>query len=223
MFPVSLLENLNLPGSHRFFFEGAAGQLEAVLTIPDNANLSFIALIGHPHPLFKGTMDNKVVTTLTRAYSELGIPSIRFNFRGVGQSFGTYDEGIGESEDMIILADLCTNVRPDCRFIWAGFSFGTFVTYRAALKRPGALLISVAPPVHHFKYESMSKLSCPWVIIQGVQDEVVPFREVIEFSNHHIPPIELIVFEDTSHFFHGKLILLKEAVIQLVRRKGLAV
>lgn len=220
MFPVSLLE---APGSHRFFFEGAVGQLEAVLTVPDNEKASFIALLGHPHSLYGGTMDNKVVTTLTRAFSELRIPSIRFNFRGVGQSIGTYDAGIGESEDMVILASLCANALPDCRFIFAGFSFGSFVTYRAARERSPSLLISIAPPVHHFDYQLLPDPTCPWVIIQGKEDEVVPFALVHEYASQHRPPIDVISFEGTSHFFHGKLILLKETIMQLVNQKCLLV
>src|SRR5690242_7536810 len=119
MFPISFLKT---PGSHAFFFEGAVGKLEAVLTVPDMLSLvgsSMVALLGHPHSLYGGTMNNKVVTTLTRAFSELGIPSIRFNFRGVGQSVGTFDAGVGESDDLVILADLCVSALPDCHLVFA--------------------------------------------------------------------------------------------------------
>jgi alpha/beta superfamily hydrolase len=216
MLPVSLLKT---PGSHPFFFEGKVGKLEAVLTVPENATGSSIALLGHPHSLYGGTMSNKVVTTLSRAFSELGIINIRFNFRGVGQSLGVFDAGVGESEDMVILADLCRNALPDCHFIFAGFSFGSYVTYRAALVQSPSMLISIAPPVHHFDYQRMPNLTCPWVVVQGTEDEVVPFSLVRDFSNQFTPPLEFISFEGASHFFHGKLILLRETIVLAVKQK----
>src|SRR5205085_2607786 len=103
---MSLTNKLNTPGEHFFTFVGPVGLLEAALNVPENVDKRYIALLGHPHSLQGGTMNNKVVTTLVRVFKDLGIASLRFNFRGVGQSAGVFDEGIGESDDMLVLARL---------------------------------------------------------------------------------------------------------------------
>lgn len=103
---MSFADKLNSSGDHPLLLSGLAGQLEAVLSVPENMNPSYVGIIGHPHSLQGGTMNNKVVTTMARAFKELGIPSLRFNFRGVGQSSGSYDDGIGESEDMLALTKM---------------------------------------------------------------------------------------------------------------------
>ncbi|KTC70202.1 alpha/beta superfamily transporter hydrolase [Legionella birminghamensis] len=210
MIPV---DKLTTAGEHPFFFEGEAGSLEAVLTVPAECKTHYIALLGHPHSLQGGTMNNKVVTTIARAFKERGIPSIRFNFRGVGQSMGTYDAGIGESEDMLKLARLWHEVKPEAEIILAGFSFGSFVAYRTAAHCPHRLLISVAPPVHHYDYSLFTPSD--WTIFQGDEDDVVPLALVVEFAAEH-PGIELIRFADTGHFFHGKLLELKAALAHLL-------
>ena len=104
-----ITNKLNTPGEHQLLFPGAKGLLEVVINIPINVDKRYIALIGHPHPLHGGTMNNKVVTTLVRVFKDLNLASIRFNFRGVGKSEGSYDEGLGESEDLLILARACLN------------------------------------------------------------------------------------------------------------------
>ena len=154
-------------------------------------------------------MTNKVVTTLVRVFKELNIPSLRFNFRGVGQSAGSCDQGIGESEDMILLAKEWQTKQPNSQFIFAGFSFGSYVVYRAAAHFSQAKLISIAPPVHHYDYNSLHLDLSSWLIVQGDKDEVVPYNLVEEFANKHQPAIPMISFPETSHFFHGKLIELK--------------
>lgn len=209
---------------HPFFFEGNAGKLEAIYTIPANKRDSHIAILGHPHSLHGGAMSNKVVTTLARAFAELGIASIRFNFRGVGKSEGVYDAGIGESEDMLALARICQEDHPEIRFIFAGFSFGSYVAYRAAEQCPHDLLILVAPPVHHFAYvkgRMQSNLDHPehTVIFQGDEDEIVPVSEVLAFAKSFVPELPVYCFANTGHFFHGKLIQLKETLIEVVQEK----
>lgn len=204
-------------GEHPFTFLGSAGPLEAVLTVPLNANEKLIALLGHPHSLQGGTMNNKVVTTMARSFKELGLASIRFNFRGVGQSAGAYDAGIGESEDMLALRDLCQQkLARDSRFIFAGFSFGSYVAYRAAAQSAPALLITVAPPIHHYDYQEY-KAPRPWVIMQGEEDEVVPLPLVLDFANQFSPALALYRFPGTSHFFHGKLTELKASLLEAIK------
>ncbi|KTC87939.1 MULTISPECIES: alpha/beta hydrolase [Legionella] len=210
-----LTDKLNSPGEHPFIFTGLAGQLEAVLTMPAAANRPYLALLGHPHSLQGGTMNNKVVTTMARAFKELGIPSLRFNFRGVGQSEGVYDAGLGESEDLLALKRLCQQEMPEAQFIFAGFSFGSYVAYRAAAQSESKLLITIAPPVHHYNYCEFTA-PYPWLVIQGDNDEVVPLSLVLDFSEKFSPPLPVSRFAETGHFFHGKLIELKEHLIQSI-------
>jgi len=216
MIPANVLHS---PGEHPFFFDGPTASLEAVLTMPETPPGTHIALLGHPHSLQGGSMNNKVVTTLARAFRELGIPSLRFNFRGVGQSSGVYDAGLGESEDMLALRSQWETLYPGFRVIYAGFSFGAYVSYRAAAQSEHELLISIAPAVNHNDYKAFSPR--PWYIIQGDEDEVVPAAEVRAFAAGSEPPIPVIRFADTTHFFHGKLLPLKEEIMRIVREQVL--
>ena len=213
---MNLTDKLNTPGEHAFFFPGIAGQLEAILTVPEHVNTHYVAILGHPHSLQGGTMHNKVITTLARTFKELAIPSIRFNFRGVGASEGVYDAGVGESVDMLLLARQWLQEMPDATILFAGFSFGSYVAYRAAAQSQHGLLITVAPPVHHFDYTEFAFVPAPWLVVQGDQDEVVPMSLVQDFIDQ-TPVIELLMFADTTHFFHGKLIPLKQRLIEAIR------
>ncbi|STX44388.1 transmembrane protein [Legionella donaldsonii] len=220
-FFMILVNKLNTIGEHPFVFSGQAGQLEAVLTIPPNRHESYVALLGHPHSLQGGTMNNKVVTTMARAFKEIGIPSLRFNFRGVGQSEGRYDAGIGESHDMLALMRLWQQENPTARFLLAGFSFGSYVAYRAAAQSEHELLITVAPPVHHYDYREFTASPEPWLIMQGDEDEVVPLSVVLDFAAQSTPPLAVTRFAETSHFFHGKLLELKDQLIKGISHAGL--
>jgi hypothetical protein len=213
---LTLSEKLKTSGEHLLTFSGEIGHIEAALVVPENADKRYVGLLGHPHSLQGGTMNNKVVTTMARAFKELNIISLRFNFRGVGQSAGVYEEGVGESEDMLFLAHLCQEAIPDAQLIFAGFSFGSYVAYRAAAQQKHALLITVAPSVQHYNYAAFSPAPTPWFIVQGDEDEVVPSQSVIDFATDHTPAIPLLCFAETGHFFHGKLIVLKERIIEMV-------
>lgn len=207
---------LDKPGEHQITLEGIAGCLEAVLTVPEQIFNNYVAFLGHPHSLQGGSMNNKVVTTLARVFKELNIPSLRFNFRGVGQSAGSYDQGIGESADMLNLVHQWQVQQAEIRCIFAGFSFGSYVAYRAAAQTQSALLISIAPPVHHYDYNEFAPPK-PWFIVQGNKDEVVPFDQVAQFTKESVPQIPLIEFADTGHFFHGKLIELKTRLMLYIQ------
>lgn len=214
------LNVLNQPGDQAFSFEGKTGTLEAVMTIPELTDPKYIAIIGHPHSLQGGTMNNKVVTTLTRVFKCFDIPSIRFNFRGVGASEGQYDGGIGESEDMILLAEQCQSSFPDAKMAFAGFSFGSYVAFRAAARVQNSLLISIAPPIHHYDFNNISPISTHWIIVQGDEDEVVPVEAVRQFVALN-PEINYIEFENTGHFFHGKLTDLKSKLVDMIQSKAM--
>lgn len=216
---MQFTEMLDIPGEHSLLLQGGVGHLETILTIPQQINSQYVAFLGHPHSLQGGTMNNKVVTTLARVFKELGIPSLRFNFRGVGLSEGIYDDGIGESDDMISLAKLWNMEQPQTQFIFAGFSFGSYVAYRTAALFGQGLLITIAPPVHHYNYSEFSPLPQSWLILQGEDDEVVPSEEVYRFAKASSPEISVVRFAQTGHFFHGKLLDLKAALMDYLRQK----
>lgn len=212
-------DQLTIPGNHALVVDGIAGPLEVLLSVPEVSNSTYVAVLGHPHSLQGGTMDNKVVTTLARVCKELGVPSLRFNFRGVGQSAGVYDEGIGESEDMLFLVRQWQQKQADRQLLFAGFSFGSYVAYRAAAQCAGSLLISIAPPVHHYNYNEFHPELSSWLIVQGDADEVVPASLVKDFAQNASPVIPMFEFANTGHFFHGKLIELKAQLIDYLRPK----
>lgn len=214
---MQFVDKLHIPGEHFLILEGKVGQLEAVLTVPAQIDSPFVVILGHPHSLQGGTMNNKVVTTMARVFKELHIPALRFNFRGVGQSEGSYDEGIGESEDMVTLVKQWQTEQADRQFIFAGFSFGSYVAYRASATIGGSPLITIAPPVHHYDYNAFQPAPKPWLIVQGDEDEVVPAKEVLSFASKAHPPIQVIEFPKTGHFFHGKLIELKQQLLEYVQ------
>lgn len=210
-----LQEKLNIAGEHPFFFSTSVGEMEALVLVPKIRKPGYLALLGHPHSLHGGTMQNKVVTTLARAFQECGIASIRFNFRGVGRSQGVFDAGIGESKDMLQLIALCQQLEPKTQFFLAGFSFGSYVTYRVAAEIDAVQLISVGPPVTHFDFHEYASISTDWHIIQGTQDEVIAESSVHAFVHSFDPPLPYHLI-DTSHFFHGKLVVLKNTIMELI-------
>ncbi len=210
------------PGVHVLPVDGLVGNLEVELTIPETANWERMAIIGHPHSLQGGTMNNKVVTTMVRAYKAIQIPTIRFNFRGVGQSAGEYDAGIGESEDMLLLARWWKESHPTAIIEFAGFSFGSFVAYRAACLYQQSVelktaLITIAPSVDHYSYQEFPLHQVPWVVIQGDEDEIVAAKSVHDFTQKFHPPLPLFTFKQTGHFFHGKLIELKDCLMNVIK------
>jgi hypothetical protein len=206
---MQITEKLMVTGEHPLLLQGGAGKIEAILTVPEQCHYDCITFLGHPHSLQGGTMNNKVVTTLARTFKDLGIPSLRFNFRGVGQSEGAYDAGIGESDDMLLLVQQWQKEQPQVQFIFAGFSFGSYVAYRTAAQHAHRLLITVAPAIHHYDYKEFTPAPSPWLVVQGEEDEVVPSELVFNFAEQAEPVLPVLRFAETTHFFHGKLIELK--------------
>lgn len=202
-------ENIILPGS--------AGNIQAILDHPSNPiNNDFISVNCHPHSLHGGTMTNKVVHTVSRSIAGLGIPSLRFNFRGVGTSEGAYDEGKGEQLDLIAVVDWMRNKYPNAKLILSGFSFGSFVSGFAANIIKPHLLISVAPPVKRFNFDGFVRPECDWSIIMGTDDELVDYSDVVDWVQSFNLPPKLITMNKASHFFHGRLIELREHVESIV-------
>jgi len=159
-------------------------------------------------------MINKVVHTLARTLQEQGLPTVRFNFRGVGQSEGQYDEGRGESLDALAVIAWGRARWPEAPLTLAGFSFGAMVALLAAPAAKPARLITVAPAVTHVQFASVEQPSCPWLIIQGQADEVVDYRDVAAFAQRFSPAPVLRLLPGVDHFFNGRLAELREALMQ---------
>jgi alpha/beta superfamily hydrolase len=200
--------------TQRFSLQGAAGALECALDLPEGTPRG-IALIAHPHPLFGGTMDNKVVHTLARAFVALGYVAARMNFRGVGQSGGAYDEGRGETEDMALLLAHMQQHYPGLPFALAGFSFGTFVqsTLQKRLEARGTpaqglVLVGAAPG----KWP-LPTVPSDTILIHGELDETIPLADVFEWARPQDLPI--VVVPGSDHFFNRKLHHIKNHVIKL--------
>jgi uncharacterized protein len=170
------------------------------------------AVVLHPHPQFGGTMDNKVVHTVARTLQELGVPTVRFNFRGVGRSEGEFGAGKGELDDALAVIDWAQQRWPGMRPWLGGFSFGGYVALLAAQQRDIARLITVAPAVHRFAAEGVTAPRVPWLLIQGDADEVVDPRSVIEWARSLTPAPRIALLPGVDHYFHGRLHDLKDAV-----------
>jgi len=155
---------------------GPVGNIQAIIDIPAQINAKFISVNCHPHSLHGGTMTNKVVHTVSRSIAGLGIPSIRFNFRGVGESAGEYDEGKGEQDDLMAIVDWMKHEYPNAKLLLSGFSFGSFVSAFAANKFEPELLISVAPPIKRISFEGFERPSCTWKVVMGTEDELVDYE-----------------------------------------------
>jgi uncharacterized protein len=200
----------------RLSLEGQAGTLEAIVEDPGVAGASF-AVVCHPHPLYGGTMDNKVVTTVAKALQATGMPTLRFNFRGVGASTGMFDHGVGETSDADTVASWGAHCWPGRALVMAGFSFGAYVALRLAQQRTLQRLITIAPAVQLFDPASMPIPRCPWLIVQGDADDVVDPAAVIDWVNGLDPKPRLVVLPGVGHFFHGRLQELRDAVIGAIR------
>lgn len=198
-----------------FLIKGPAGHLEVITMRPNESEKSTTGIICHPHPLHGGTMNNKVVTTIAKAFDQLGLKTVRFNFRGVGKSEGKYDDAIGETEDLKTVIQWIKHIYPNDAIWLAGFSFGSYVAAKAANANAAITqLITVAPTVNHYDYYALTAITCPWLIVLGTQDELIPFAEVQAFVNNPPVPVKFITIAGASHFFHGRLVELKEALIR---------
>lgn len=191
---------------------GPAGVLDARWQAADQNRLG--VLMCHPHPLFHGTMDNKVVTTVTRTAAGLGLPTLRFNFRGVGNSDGAHDDGVGEQDDVLAALSYARNELGWQQVILAGFSFGAGMACLSACRAPEgiAALVLLAPAVHHFDAPNQLPYEFETFIYMGDADEVVPFDEVSDWAERVVPTPHYQVFSEGGHFFHGRLTDLKASL-----------
>ncbi len=198
------------------FIDGPAGKLEAIINADPNKDLDYtkFAIICHPHPQFSGTMHNKVVHTAARACKEVNIPSIRFNYRGVERSEGQYDNGRGEVDDLRAIIRWAKKNHDFNELILIGFSFGCFIATSAAFYDKNCdFLITIAPAVTSHDYNKIMPINNPWLVIQGLEDEIVNSQDVLDFVANQDPKPIIEKFH-ASHFFHGKLVELKECLVK---------
>lgn len=206
----------DFPCNQSLMLDGPAGRLEAVTNCPRTRHVAATAVILHPHPLYGGTLHNKVVHMLARALNELGVATVRFNFRGVGASTGRFANGVGETEDALAVVEWVRTQAPQVPLWLAGFSFGAYVALRAAASAAPAGLITVAPAVHLYDFSTVALPRCPWLLIQGEADEVVPVESVRAWLAGLTVAPEAHFLPGVGHFFHQRLADLQAAVRDFV-------
>jgi len=210
------MRNDAFPCNQQLVLAGPAGALEVQTLCPSLTDVAATAVILHPHPLHGGTMQNKVVHTLARGFADLGMASVRFNFRGVGASAGRFADGAGETEDALAVIRWVREQRPGAPIWLAGFSFGAYIALRAAATAQVNGLVTVAPAVHLYDFSTLVLPSCPWLLIQGEADEVVPIEALRAWLSGVAPKPQALFLPDVGHFFHGRLSDLKSALRDFV-------
>jgi hypothetical protein len=202
---------------------GPAGELDSLVEIPaesqaaDGSARSRFGVVCHPHPLYGGTLDNKVVYTLARAFLEMGVPAIRFNFRGVGASTGSYDDGRGETADALAVIAYGRQRWPGAALWLAGFSFGGAVAVCAAAQAAPEVLVTVAPGITRVAMEGVASPACPWLIVQGDADDVIEPAAVLEWAKRQSTAAAVRLLPGAGHFFHGRLHELRATVLDFLK------
>jgi alpha/beta superfamily hydrolase len=198
---------------------GPVGALELAVDVPegDVTPLPLTVVLCHPLSTEGGSMHNKVVTMAARSLRELGATTVRFNFRGVGESAGQFDDGKGERNDLLAVVAWVREQRPDDDLWLAGFSFGAYVSLSAASEAQADALVSIAPPAGRWDFGRIVLPTCPWLVIQGDEDEIVDPQAVSAWIDTLKHKPELVRMHGTSHFFHRKLVDLRGALQHSVK------
>jgi alpha/beta superfamily hydrolase len=200
--------------SRNLFLDGPAGRLEAILWTPSAVeHPPLAAVVCHPHPLFGGTMHNKVVYQAAKSLDFLGIPVLRFNFRGAGLSAGAHDRGLGEQGDLRTALDFLASEFPGVPLLLAGFSFGSWVGMRVGCEDPRVShLIGLGIPVNNTDFSFLRQCNKPKLLVQGSNDEHGAIEKVRELIPTLPDDNHLVVVEGVDHFFTGKLDQLDRAI-----------
>lgn len=205
------------PLTEQLVIDGPLGALEAIVDTPVDVDASRVAVICHPHPLHGGTMTNKVAHMLAKSFNEFGAPAVRFNYRGVGASAGSYDEGNGETDDALAALDWAARHWAGAQLWLGGFSFGGSIAARAAVARDVRGLVTVAPAVQRVSVaERLPR--CPWLLVQGDRDELVDAGEIQRWVSTLDTPPEVALLPGVDHFFHGRLNELRAVVLEWLKR-----
>ncbi|OQW92243.1 MAG: hypothetical protein BWK79_15075 [Beggiatoa sp. IS2] len=204
------------PISEEFIIAGPAGKLEVRVSSPQSANNTPIPyiVVCHPHPLYGGTLDNKVVYTIASTFNQLGVGSVRFNFRGIGKSSGHFDYGKGEVDDLQTVVTWL-NTQQTIQELWlAGYSFGGYVALRAHRHLNAQRLLLVAPAIEQVDFAELQLSAIPTLIIQGNQDEVISPQSVATWvaKQPHQPSLQWV--QSADHFFHRQLNELREIILR---------
>ncbi len=203
--------------SERSLLDGDAGAIEVIAHVSEAVPARAVAVVAHPHPLFGGTMDNKVVTTLARAFFDGGAVTYRFNFRGVGASAGMHDEGRGETADLLQVIAHAQYSHPGLPLWLAGFSFGGAVTLAASEKVDATEMVLVAPAfsrlAHWDNVQNGGRPPETAIIIHGEKDETVPLSDSLDWARPRNIPV--IVVPGADHFFHQRLHVIKRLATRL--------
>jgi alpha/beta superfamily hydrolase len=198
------------------FFDGPAGRIEAILKEP-GTQVKRAAIVCHPHPLFGGTMHNKVVFRIARAFQDAGFAVLRFNFRGTGRSEGTHDEGRGEQDDLRAAIRFMEDKYAGAEIWLAGFSFGSSVMLRAACGDAAIrALVAAGVPVSKIDFQSVTACDRPKLFVQGALDEFGSTTDLENFVARLDGPKQLKIIADADHFFEGHLPELYEAVSEFI-------
>ena len=197
-----------MAASERILIPGPAGLIETVIDMPDATPVG-IALVAHPHPLYGGTLDNKVAQILAKTMVELGYVAVRPNFRGVGQSEGVHDEGNGETDDLVaaVYAVRARLALPEAPLVLAGFSFGSLVVSRVALRITASRMVFVGTAVTRGRVEPVPEDS---IVIHGEKDDVVPLDLVLRWAEPQELPV--VVIPGADHFFHRRLHVIRNII-----------
>ena len=198
------------------FIDGAAGRLEALLKEPAG-DVRQVVVVSHPHPLFGGTMHNKVVYRLAKAFQDARFATLRFNFRGAGRSEGTHDKGKGEQDDLRAAIQFLTGKYPGAELWLAGFSFGAATTIRVGCALEGVhALVLAGLPVSKYGLDPLTSCNRPKLLVQGAEDEFGTVADLEAFFNQLAEPKRLRVVENADHFFEGRLDELYRAVQEFI-------
>jgi alpha/beta superfamily hydrolase len=215
---MTQLESVDIPSPH--------GMLEGLLRLPDAGSAqtapamvpAMVGLICHPHPLYGGTMHTKVVFRIAAALVTLGMPALRFNFRGVGRSTGTYDEGYGEREDVVAALGALAARYPGVPVCLAGFSFGSWVGLPVGCDDPRVRqLIGVGAPVRLLGADALANCAKPKLIVQGQLDEYGPLDALLPWYERLSAPKELVIVPGADHFFTTQQAALEDAILSYFR------
>jgi uncharacterized protein len=213
---------VSFPGeTQSFALAGPAGKLECEAKPATEGHRDAIAVICHPLSTDGGSMHNKVVTMVERALRESGVDTVIFNFRSVGGSEGAFDQGNGESDDLAAVVAWARRARPGAKLWLAGFSFGSYVSLRNAVPLKADALISIAPPAagRGWDFAPIELPTCPWLVVMGDADEIVEPQAVYDWveglPEGHRPV--LVKMEETSHFFHRRLMDLRGVIRHAVK------
>lgn len=211
---MAQLQHVEIPAPH--------GRLEGLLRLPDEEGASqMVAVVCHPHPVYGGTMHNKTVFRLAQALNEVGMPTLRFNFRGVGESTGSYDEGEGEQDDVRAALDFLQGQFPDAPLCVAGFSFGSWVGLRVGCADERVRqLVGAGVPTRLLSVQALAQCARPKLIVQGELDQYGPQGDLLPWFESIPEPKHLEVVVGSDHYFTNHLDALSDAVTRYFRQQA---